>query len=337
MQLFRLYYGSRGAFIGMLLVFLMTARFADALPTGLRSTWCQKARVVALADLAAFYGMAYKEGPGSDITLQSKWSLLKFEAGGRKVVYNGTLIWLHKPLMKSSRGWGMDQLDVDKVVVPLLSGGRTVSKFPVKVIMLDPGHGGRDHGATGPTGVEEKRVVADVAKRTRAHLEAAGFKVVMSREGDEDLTLEQRTSRAAAHKVDVLISIHLNAATSRVASGSETYVLASPGGHSTASYSAARAAPVKAYPGNRFDEASMALGFFLQRELVASAKSADRGVRQGRLYVLKEAPCPASLVELEFVSNRVQEGRMKAASWRETMAQGLARGIIEYARAANGS
>lgn len=81
----------------------------------------------------------------------------------------------------------------------------------------------------------------------------------------------------------------------------------------------------------------MALGFFLQRELVSTAGSADRGVRRGRLYVLKEAPCPSTLVELEFVSNRVQEGRMKAASWREKMAQAVARGIIEYAKAANGS
>ena len=93
-------------------------------------------------------------------------------------------------------------------------------------IIVDAGHGGKDPGARGKSGVKEKYVVLDIAKRLKWNLSKSGFDVVMTRETDEFITLEKRTEIATRAQADLFVSIHANASQSRNVDGFEVYYMA---------------------------------------------------------------------------------------------------------------
>ena len=112
---------------------------------------------------------------------------------------------------------------------PTESGSRTLTRalgLKVGRIVIDPGHGGHDTGTIGPTGLEEKTVVLDVALKLRKLLEQnTGCEVVMTRSGDTFVPLEERTAIANEKSADLFISIHANASQDNSARGIETYYL----------------------------------------------------------------------------------------------------------------
>ena len=91
--------------------------------------------------------------------------------------------------------------------------------------MLDPGHGGKDTGAVGPSGVKEKEITLDVAHRVAPVLAGQGIQIVLTRDDDRFVSLEERTARANAFAADLFVSIHCNASESKGRRGVETYVL----------------------------------------------------------------------------------------------------------------
>jgi N-acetylmuramoyl-L-alanine amidase len=176
--------------------------------------------------------------------------------------------------------------------------------------------------------VEEKRVVLDVAKRARVHLANTGCAVYLTRESDRYLALDQRCSRARSLGADIFVSLHLNASTGRTASGPETYILSLPGFGSTNSHDQPSS---NVYPANRWNGANMVLGYALQKALAKNNEDQeDRGVRRARFEVLRSAPCPAALVEFDFVSNHRVEDRLIDAKTRDRLAKALAQGIMDY-------
>lgn len=177
-----------------------------------------------------------------------------------------------------------------------------------RVIVLDPGHGGRDPGAVGRDNLYEKTVVNDITRKVADILEANGMHVVMTREGDTTLDLEPRVQVAERNNADLFVSIHANAISlSRPeVNGAETYYYSSAAGQQLASH--------------------------IQRNLVSTGM-ADRGVREARFYVIRSTSMPSALVEVGFVTGAQDAPRLASASFRSDLAEAIANGILSYVRA----
>ncbi len=288
-----------------------------------------KYEYISLRRVARRYGLRLHSIGRRNVELQSKWTTIRFLGDSRRIYFNHTMVWLHAPVVRRVSGWSLATRDADGVLDPLLRRSRHLTGCGYRVVVLDPGHGGRDRGARGRRGVEEKRVVLDIARRTRLILANAGLKVYLTREGDRFIPLSDRCRRAARWKADLFVSIHANASTKPGAHGVETYVLAGAGFPPT---NAGRSLRTRSagYPGNRWDGANTILGYCLQRNLVAQSGGGDRGLRRARFLVLREAPCPAALVECGYLSNRVEESRLNTQTFRSRIALGIAHGILDY-------
>ena len=221
---------------------------------------------------------------------------------------------------------------------------------PLKLVVLDPGHGGHDPGATGPGGLQEKDVVLDVAKRLSRILEAeGGMKTSVSRTADYFVPLKERTSFANGQRADLFVSVHANAHRVSASEGVETYFLSSEATDNEARAVAAFENGVIALEPHKpkedvlksilwdmaqsqFQEESSHLAEILQDSLTQSLKLQNRGVKQAAFYVLGGAAMPAVLVEVGFVTNPREERRLMDDAHRERVARAIAAGLINYKR-----
>jgi len=304
-------------------------------------------RYVTLRDLAAHYDMERRyngggifsllsifgdPGPGGAMRILDPERELKFQLGTRKVQVNDYTIWLNAPVRRVWRKWAITETDLLHIVDPLMASYAHLTNVGHRVVVLDPGHGGKDSGASGLNGLEEKDLVLDIARRVRVHLANAGLQVRMTRDNDRFIELEERSMKAANWKADLFVSIHVNASRNRSASGLETYILPAPGFPST---STAADEPVEAvvHRGNRYDGANFVLGYALQKAMLQRVVAIDRGVKLARFVVLREAPCPAALVECGFISNQRESREMAGPAYRDDMGAAIAAGILQYVRA----
>lgn len=290
------------------------------------ATGAPAAEMVPVRLLATHYGFPVAEENSDGVRLESRWTTVDFHAESRRVFFNKTLFWMHEPLLKTDGGWSIASVDANRMIVPLLSAPRVLAKRRVLNIVLDPGHGGEDSGAAGKRH-QEKAIVLDLAQRVRTRLRRHGFAVRLTRADDYALELEARTDRARRWYADLFVSLHLNAAPNQDAAGIETYCLTAPGQAST--NGGQRQSP--RCPGNAFDRESILLAYRVHAALVATTGSADRGIRRARFAVLRDAPCPAILVECGFISNAAEERRMGGWRFRRKAAEGITRGIMDFA------
>ncbi len=218
----------------------------------------------------------------------------------------------------------------------------------VKSVVIDAGHGGKDPGAIGPTGLKEKDVTLRIAKRVAAILQREfGMEVHLTRKKDKFITLERRTAIANAKKADLFISIHVNSARNRRLRGIETYFLNFALDESAMRVAARENAVSQKRIGelknilnnimrNAKVKESSRLAGKIQNSLVQDLKRRyggikSLGVKQAPFFVLVGAHMPASLVEVSFISNRREERRLKDSRYIETVARGIARGVAAYA------
>lgn len=216
--------------------------------------------------------------------------------------------------------------------------------------MVDPGHGGDDGGAKGARGLKEKAAALDIAKAVAARLEAAGFEVVTTREGDTFVPLWDRARAANTQGADLFISLHLNAARARAARGSEVYFLSLGRGDDeevaateNAGAGAAPASPDSVVASILDDLAQKAflqdserLAVAIQGQLNNLAGIKERGVKQAPFIVLRGAAMPAVLVEVAFISNPKEEVKLKDAAFRTKVAEAITRGVRRYFAETNG-
>ncbi len=242
-----------------------------------------------------------------------------------------------------------------KPAAPLLV--RSVVEKPV--VVLDPGHGGKDPGASAWTGEYEKDIVLDVAERVARRLRSRGdIDVVMTRSGDEFVELADRRDTSRRWNADVFVSIHANASKSAAARGFETYYrtrsLDSPAnnapadrlvrrlarlendGRSARGGSAAKVSRASlhgsALPVADHGEESARLATLVQGELVRQLDLRyeavrDLGAREGPFFVIGNNAAPSVLVEAAFLTHREEGLRMRSEVYREQIADGVARGI----------
>jgi len=218
----------------------------------------------------------------------------------------------------------------------------------VSRIVLDPGHGGHDPGVRG-NGLNEAELVLDVTHRLKKLLEKTpGIDVVMTRETDVFIPLEQRTAIANREGADLFLSIHANASRNAKARGIETYFLnfaANPEAEAVAAReNSASGQTMHKLPdivraitlNNKIDE-SRDFADMVQKTMVRSLSARnrdlqDRGVKQAPFVVLIGAGMPSVLAEISFVSNKQEGQLLKTAAYRQQIAEALFDSIMKYQR-----
>ena len=225
-------------------------------------------------------------------------------------------------------------------------------------MVRDPGHGGKDPGALSGGGVAEKDVVLAISLQLRERLAAAGFDVVLTRDTDVFIPLEERTARANAEQADLFVSIHGNASPNARLSGVETYYLNNTNDRATIRL-AEMENGLRAMTGRsgRDHDASLILSDLIQsykiEESVALAEQLQKavvgdlgtygwtannlGVKRGPFYVLVGAGMPCVLVEVSFLTHPDEGARLAQPGYQQAIADGLLRGIqrfVENARVA---
>ncbi len=208
------------------------------------------------------------------------------------------------------------------------------------LVVLDPGHGGEDQGAKGPGSELEKDITMAVARATAARLQAAGVTARLTRDGDDTVSLTDRTSLANRLQAAVFVSIHANASLARGAHGAETYYMNADASDVQAAQSAARenasAGPDTvqlilwdlAHVANLNNSARLARS--IQEKLNALQGIKDRGIRQAPFVVLTGATMPAALVEVGFLSNADEAARLLSPDTQQQIAAALGDAIVEY-------
>lgn len=223
--------------------------------------------------------------------------------------------------------------------------------FPLGVrrIVLDPGHGGENLGTRTPGGLEEKFLTLDIAARVREVLEAASFEVLMTREGDQAMTLQERAELANRERADIFVSIHVNWFEGNRDSGIETYYLgptedpfltrlaANENSHSGHTMAEMRELLDGIFAGVRLDK-SQDLAREIHDALYGSLSRVnpqlrDRGVKTAPFLVLVDTEMPAVLAEVAALSSQAEAAMLEKPLYREYIADSLAAGIISYAEA----
>lgn len=246
---------------------------------------------------------------------------------------------------------------------PIATAGRGPSVTPpppgkvgaIKTIVIDAGHGGKDPGAIGPTGLKEKDVTLAIARQLQRELiRRTGAKVVLTRNSDRFIELDERTVIANSLDADLFVSIHANASRNRQARGLETYFL-SPARSKDELETAARENMIAIRTSDEMENDlayimadlsntqkvndSYTLAGSVQRSMVKGLRRhygsvKDKGVKQAMFYVLWRATMPSVLVEAGFISNPTTERNFRDRRYVQNLADAIADGVVDYSRSA---
>ncbi|MDR2436436.1 MAG: N-acetylmuramoyl-L-alanine amidase, partial [Puniceicoccales bacterium] len=197
------------------------------------------------------------------------------------------------------------------------------------IIVLDPGHGGRDSGASSATGLKEKIITLDICKKIAQLLTNKGYAVCLTRDADTYVELEDRTKFANQKSATLLVSVHCNSAESKSAHGTEIFTLTPYGQPSQHKTKSSPSGP-KRYENNEFDGDSLMLAYNVQRAILKKTGNADRGVKHAHFHILKDLKCPGILVECGFLSNVADRKKLASDEYRKTLAQAIAEGIVSF-------
>ncbi len=263
----------------------------------------------------------------------------------------------------SREGRNLLPLNFIREILPLLyhdeiqiENGSILAKTPVdfslRTVVIDPGHGGRDPGAVGYSRKNyEKDITLSISKKLKKLLEKElGLKVVLTRDRDEFVSLQNRTQLANRVNADLFVSIHCNAHRSSKINGIEVFYLSTAKTDEDRAVEALENSVIFDFEGGdeavqKYDDLalilmdmaqneqlieSFELSSILQDNLVETTKSYNRGVKQANFYVLRGAYMPAVLVELGFISNKEEEKKLIKNSYQEKLALSLFNGIKSF-------
>jgi N-acetylmuramoyl-L-alanine amidase len=172
------------------------------------------------------------------------------------------------------------------------------------VVMIDPGHGGKDSGAVGIGGLQEKNIILPISQKLARILQQNGVQVILTRNSDYFVSLQGRVDLADRANADVFISIHANSAGSERpdVSGLETY----------------------------YYDSGLGLARIVHNSILRSVNVRDRGVRRARFYVLRKSSMPSILVETGYMTGREDIAKLRNAQYQNQMAEAIARGVLQY-------
>jgi N-acetylmuramoyl-L-alanine amidase len=303
------------------------------LPFGLHALSIGGEDYLPLSFVAQRLGMRCALSPdGKDASLAGNLQSFKATLNQKGSTINGTRVWLNYPIAESKGSLYLSRLDYEHTLMPILRPGAfNLSRYHLRRIVLDPGHGGKDTGARNPRmHTNEKTFTLDVAGRVKQRLEALGYQVIFTRNSDRYVELKDRSALANAVHADLFVSIHFNSAAPNI-TGVETYSC-TPQGAPSSSSAEPEASDEDFQPGNAHDVASLCLAYEVQRSLVSSLRAPDRAARHARFVVLEGLHCPGILVEGGFITSPTEGSRLTSSMYRQQLANAIVEGIRGYHR-----
>jgi len=289
------------------------------------------------------------------VYLSKNMHRVNFRVGDNLVLVDGSPLYLNRPIDISRGTIFVPYKFKEKVLDTFFKETYPVrrqapSALKVRKIVIDAGHGGRDPGAVGKTGLREKDVNLDIAKRLSKLLKSAGFEVAMTRTTDRFVSLSQRGGIANSARADLFISVHANANRVRSLKGFEIYYISPKVSDSKRAYTSARTAKLrlsnvsfgspsqnlKAILWDMIYTHSRAESIELSRSICQTMKNnlgvRILGIKGANFEVLRRARMPAVLIEVGFLSNSQEERKLKNSYYRGKVAEAIAQGINNYAR-----
>ena len=282
---------------------------------------------LTMQNVASFYKLRYTEPTSREVLLQSPGCTIRGAVGSKELVINGVKFIMSSDLASSGGEVLLSRLDLTKLVEPVLRPNRIKGMNAIRTVVIDPGHGGHDRGATSIYG-DEKNFALDTSLRLREILLHRGLKVEMTRTTDEFIPLEQRSAFANQFRDAMFVCIHFNAG-SDFGTGIETYTLAPRFVPSTGDDSPT-ASCLLPCAGNVEDPENMALATAMHASLLSRLPMVDRGIKRARFCVLRLTTIPAVLIEGGFVSNPQEASRIATPAYRQAEAEAIALAIQNY-------
>ncbi len=183
-----------------------------------------------------------------------------------------------------------------------------------RTVTIDAGHGGIDPGAVGPSKLQEKDVVFDISMRLGQKLEAAGYRVVYTRQDDTKISLTRRPAIAAENNSDIFISVHANSSENPLTHGTSTY------------YYAPESDPVLSAQASE----RRRLAELVQQKMVAAVGRKDLGIFQANFAVLRGTTMPSILAEVAYICNLEEEALLAQENIRDKFATAIFEGVFQY-------
>jgi N-acetylmuramoyl-L-alanine amidase len=285
---------------------------------------------LSVDNISKFYGLPAEVIPsGAKIQSETANHPLEFVSGSREAMINGARSWLCFPVIEQDGKSLVSRTDLAKTIEPLVRPHRVADVGKVQTVVLDPGHGGHDKGQVSRYGAE-KDFALDVARKLRPILQAKGFRVIMTREGDYFVPLEVRAKIANSARNSIFVSIHFNATNDDPnATGFEIFSFTPRGAPSTSDGNVTSRS-FNMQPGSSVDAQSMALSACIYHSVLGQLREYDRGIKRARFAVLRLTTVPAVLIECGFLTERGESKLISNKDWRAKLAGAIGGGIENY-------
>jgi N-acetylmuramoyl-L-alanine amidase len=284
---------------------------------------------VSLESMKKFYNFAKLTRTGGNLVLENSKVEMKLKIGGNECLMNGVkFVFTHNVATIGERAY-VSRMDLAKLIDPVLRPNFIKNAGDFRTVILDPGHGGKDPGATNSIGTEASYNLK-IAEFARTLLQQKGFKVVMTRTSNTYLSLQERVDFANAIRENaVFVSIHHNSG-GRAARGIETFTLSPPG---VSHYGRGLiAADNHARTGNEHDSANIALATSIHGSILRRLQkhTFDRGIKRARFSVLSGVRHPAILLEGGFMTHPYEARLIANETYQKAVAGGIVDAIVKY-------
>jgi N-acetylmuramoyl-L-alanine amidase len=310
---------------------------------------------IPLGEICERYHVSWQwDGVTQVVMMEYRGNKSKALVGSSTVLIGKQQIILSAPLRRENSTIYVPEDFEAKILapfgVPVAGLSPVESSSRVHVIVIDAGHGGKDLGTMAPSGMNEKDIVLDVAKRLRVLLEGAGLKVIMTRDTDDFISLPERTVIAARSGADLFVSIHVNSNRDHAVSGLLVYYLEAFARKDSyeeqrrenesiflKSLSANDSATLLGIVTDMMDTLKTAQSQKLAKSIIREARQESGvkvrgdGIRLCRFFVVRNTLVPAVLVETGFLSNRQEHSKLISPLYRQKLAEIIARGVLDYA------
>ncbi len=290
---------------------------------------------------------SYLDNVSQVVNLRAAGREARAMVGSNVVVVEGEKVFL-VDILRRERGTVIVPADFLSKVILRLIGSGTASRSGYHIV-VDAGHGGKDPGALGRRGTEEKGITLDIAQRLKRGLVAKGFKVTMTRDRDVFIPLEERTEIATRANADLFVSIHANSSPSRSVDGIEVYALRELEGaekHDAQRLKNQRLlyGSLKMKSGDASLETIIAdmlynykisdsqlLAAYVNKGTSLGARVNSRGVKLAGFHVLRNTLIPSVLVEVGFLTNSPEESLLRQPDYRQKIADGIVASLVGFA------
>jgi N-acetylmuramoyl-L-alanine amidase len=319
----------RGAAFLFLMGACVVSKAAGATAAGWEVAKIEGRDYVSTESMKRFYNFTKLTRSGTSVVLENAKVEMRLRIGAHECLMNGVKFVFTHPVANMGEQAYVSRMDLAKLIDPVLRPNFIKNAGDFRTVILDPGHGGKDPGATNSLGTEAgyNLKVAQIAK---SQLQAKGFKVVMTRDSNRYLTLQERVDFANAIRENaIFVSIHFNSG-GRAARGIETFTLSPPG---VSHYGRGLiAADNQARTGNEHDSANIALATSVHGSLLRRLQkhTFDRGIKRARFSVLSGVRHPAILMEGGFMSHPYEARLIANETYQNAVAGGIVDAIAKY-------